>query len=1030
MVPVKFVSLHHHSTYSWLDGFGHPSQHVERAVELDMGALALTEHGTVSSHVKLEQAARKSGIQPIFGCELYTGGPEPTQRKNHLSVWSENEEGYRDLLRMVSWAWKEGFYYEPTVTGPVFARHSEHLIVGSGCTGSLLATSLIGGKNVEPADASFERGLRVAHQFRDLLGDRYYLEVQQFPELKDSTCLINPMLERIGKKLGIPLVATADVHYCRPEDNEMQKILHAVRPGNRRTVEDQARAWSYDVLLCHPTSDLKLLRRLEATGLSKQAARQAIASTAEIAGRCQFSLPKAAPLRFPSGEKSTVIWRRWLKEGWKFRNIDAKPRAKEYAERLKYEAEMIESKDFVDYFLIVSDMTKWAKESNIFVGPARGSAAGSLVCYLLRITEVDPMIFPDLVFERFIDITRKDLPDIDLDFDDERRHEVFEYLRGKYGEERVNQLGTFSTYKSKMALDDVARVYSVPKWEVDKVKELLLTRSSGDLRASATIEDTVAMFPEAQAVFTEFPDMAQSTRIEGMVKGMGKHAAGAIVASQPLTDICAVYDGKISIDKFDAEYLNLLKIDTLGLNTCGMLSHALSMIGKTIQDLYEVPLDDEETIRGFQEGDVVGIFQFDGRAMRLVNNNLKPDNFYEVCVVNALARPGPLHNNATTYYIDIKHGDMKPEFTHPLFDPIVANTMYQVVYQEQILRIVREIGLFDWTASTHIRKIISHKEGDQAFNREWKRFWKGAKSQGMNEEIAAKIWGMCITAGSYAFNAAHAVSYGMLGYWCMWLKRHHPLVFYTAALRRMPDTKILELLRDASRHGIKILPPDPERSSITWESDGDHSILAGFSAIPGIGPKQSEAIMAYREENDLGEWEDLIEVKGIGQKTIQNILEWVYQEDPLGVHVLDKKMDKVIAEIKAGKLNGASGKLPTPTHRTADVPSMRGEDTQVVWIGTVTNRNLRDLFEVNFSRTGVALDPKKVRDPHLREWVLLYGTDGDDILTLNIDRWHYGHMKHAIWNIRLGHDLVLIQGVKKGRLPQKIVHVSKMWVLD
>lgn len=1043
---MKYVSLHHHSTYSFLDGYGHPKEHVARAAELGMTALALTEHGNVSSHPKLEMAAKEAGIKPIYGCEMYTGGSEPAQKKNHLSVWAEDQAGYQNLLRLVSWAWQEGFYYEPTVQGHALATYREGLIVASGCLGSLLATSLIGGKNIDPSDAGFERGLSVARSFKELLGDAYYLEVQAFPEL-EGTCQVNEMLEQIGKQLKIPLVATADVHYCHPEHSEMQVILHAVRPGTRRTFEEQERSWGYHIKLCHPESDEEVLNRLVHTGLSLKAAQQAVASTTEIAARCTVELPKAAPLKFPLDKRvdRRAYWIDLLRKGWEYRRIGKKSDSVRYAERLQHEVEVIEGKDFVDYFLIVGDMVRWAKNNDIFVGPGRGSAAGSLVCYLLRITEVDPMLFNDLVFERFIDVTRKDLPDIDLDFDDDRRFEVFAYLRDKYGAKHFNMLGTFTTYKSKSCLDDVARVFNVPKWQVDTVKELLISRSSGDLRASATIEDTCEMFPEAKRVMDEFPDLYKAIRLEGMVKGMGKHAAGAIVSSTPLTETCAVYGETIAVDKYDAEYLNLIKIDVLGLNTCGMLAEAAALLGQSIDYVYEIPLDDPMTIDAFRRNDVTGIFQFDGHAMRLVNNALKPDNFYEVCVVNALARPGPLHNNAMTDYVDIKHGTREPELRHPLFDAIVASTQYQVVYQEQILRIVREIGGFDWTAAAYIRRIISRKYGEQEFNRQGDKFMKGARANGLSKELASKIWGMCVTAGAYAFNAAHSVSYGMIGWWAMWLKMHHPQVFYTAALRRLSSVgagsiaeagghtiaRHLLLMRDAERHGLRVLPPHPKRSSTTWMPEGKRTLRAGLTVIPGVGEKTAEAIVDHREQYGVSNWQDLTAVKGIGPKTIENITAFVEQEDPLEIHKLDRMRAAVTGQIESGDLRGRNNRLlPMPTHRTEDVPYGRGKDTLVVWLGIVLNRNLRDLYEVNFARTGIPLNEDEVKDPHLREWVLLYGNDGEDTLTLRINRWRYPKFKRAIWSMDLGKDLVLVKGVKKGYSPQKIVDVTEMTVIS
>lgn len=1039
---MDFVSLHHHTTYSFLDGFGLPEAHVRRAAELGMEALAITDHGNVSGHVKMEQAANKHNIKPIYGCELYCGPVEEDsrkQRKNHLTVLASNQEGYRNLLRVVSRGYAEGFYYEPTVSGAMLAEHSEGLIVLSGCTGSLLATSLIGGKNVEEGEASYARAKKVASRFKGSLGDAFYLEVQAFPEL-EATKRINKDYETLSKELNIPLVASLDAHYTEPSESEMQAILHNVRGGNRKTLEEQAQDWGYDVPLCPPVSDKAIYKRLRATGLSKSAAEQAIANSVEIAGRCEVTLPKLERLRWPGGSGTT--WRKWLDDGWKFRKIGKKKNWREYKARLKYEMSIIEEKDFIDYFLVVSDVVKFAKDSGIPVGPARGSAAASLVCFLLRITEVDPLLFPSLVFERFIDITRQDLPDIDLDFDDDRRREIRDYLVSKYGAAQVGNICSFTTYKSKIALDDVARVFRIPGYEIDTVKELLLERSSGDLRASATIEDTIDQFDQVKAVFEKHPELNHAMQLEGQVRGMGVHAAGLVVANGPLTDVAAVYARKVngimtdvlSTDKYDSEYLNILKIDVLGLKNMGLIRLALLEIGMSLQELYDLPLDDEETIRGFQENDVVGIFQFDGRAMRSVNAELQPDNFKEICDVNALARPGPLHNNASAEYIDVKRGRKEPRRFHPLADAICHDTHGQIVYQEQILRIVREVGGFDWTHAAYIRKIISRKIGEQEFARQYDRFWEGAEKNGLDEESAKAIWGACITAGSYAFNAAHCVAYGMLAYWTMWLKRHHPQAFFCAALQKMKQ-KQLELLRDAVKHGIEILPPDPAISMMEWKSEGKTGLRAGLIEIPGIGKTVAPNIIDFREGLDHEiVWDDLKQIRGIGAKTIEKIRGFAEMDDPFEIHKLEKLLGSVRKQLVKGELdymsNGRKVRLPFPTHTSLEVPYSRGKDVQVVWLGLINHRNLRDLFEVNFSRTGVALDPSEVKDPDLREWVILRGIDEGELLTITIDRWKYPRYKAMIWGMKLDHDLALIRGVKRGFQSRRAIYITDMWIIS
>src|SRR5678816_1739963 len=456
---MKFKSLHHHSTFSYLDGYGLPEAHVRRAAELGMDALALTEHGNITSHVRLEQAANAEGIKPIFGCELYCGEVEDdkrTQKKNHLTVLAETSEGYRNLLRVVSRGWAEGFYYEPTASGGMRADHREGLVVLSGCSGILLATSLVGGKNVPAMEAGLGRGRKVAKRMADSLGDSFYLEVQAFPEL-EKTCNINKAIAELSTELHIPLVATLDAHYTQPNEAEMQQILHNVRAGNKRTMEDLERNWGYHVPLTFGPTDKTIYDRLRATGLTKSQAEQAIMNTVEIAQRCSVVLPKVENLRYPLPggiDDPVVLFRQWLNEGWNRRGFNTLPPAQReaYIERVKYESHLIETQGFIDDFLVVADAVKFAKDSGIPVGPARGSAAASLVCYLLRITEVNPMLFPTLLFERFIDANRHDLPDIDLDFDDELRYQVKEYAEAKYGDDRVGNIGTFVRYKGKNSL--------------------------------------------------------------------------------------------------------------------------------------------------------------------------------------------------------------------------------------------------------------------------------------------------------------------------------------------------------------------------------------------------------------------------------------------------------------------------------------------------------------------------------------------------------------------------------------------------
>lgn len=1299
--PMKFVSLHHHSTFSYLDGFQLPEAHVRRATELNMSALAMTEHGNTFSHVKHEVACEDTGVKPIFGCELYTGlvGVNATQRKYHLTVIAENEVGYRNLLKLVSLAYEQGFYYEATVSWEWLKKYKEGLFILSGCQGSLLFCSFVGGKLVPTEKASYKLGKSVMRRFRDEFGDHYFAEVQAFPELP-LTCQANPMIAQAADELGVSVVATMDCHYTEVEEAEIQKILHNIRPGNKKSLEDQAREWGYNVPLCPPPNDLALLRRLEQTGLTPKQAINAVLSTMDIAESCNVVLPKLPMVRYPlpAGYSDPVkLWRDWLTEGWKFRGchkLPASERAR-YKAQLAKECAIIEEKDFCDYHLIVADAIRWAKDNGVAVGPARGSAAASLACWLLRITEVNPMPYPSMVFERYIDLNRKDLPDIDMDFDSDTRYRVREYMVSKYGSESVSNVGTFSTFKAKMALDDVARVHRIPSFDVSTIKDLLVERSSGDLRSSATIEDTIMQFDAARDAALLHPEIMKACDLEGNVKGFGVHAAGLIISNGPITDVTSVVTRTVKnrelkvvgLDKYDAERQGLLKLDFLGLNTMAMINEALKQIGMPLQELYDLPLDDPKAIKIFQDNDVVGVFQFEGRAMRSVNGALRADNFKEICDVNALSRPGALHNGSANEYIDIKRGVKRPNKLHPAFDRITASTNYQIVYQEQILRIVREIGDFSWTASAEIRKIISKKVGEQEFNRRWEGFRDGGLKlherepdmPPMIEEQLKAIWGMCITAGSYAFcltgdavvrtgagnqyakgsytlaelwsasgsktslgqklrdpkrgvklqqydadgrvrpaklltversafkqpvyevklsdgssfkgsfvhrvltdqgyvelgdlklgaqvvccdltktykqpkgdnklhripkvvqdavldrakgvcehcggkrnmefahilpfdafngvyeryhapsnilylcnschkrfdyakgdrrkrdmvgrathlasvvsviaephaqyvymlemvddnrnyvangvvhhnNYAHSHAYSLLGYWTAWLKAHHPAAFYAAALDKMGGStgtgakipKEEQLIRDAIRHGILILPPDPAKSAMTWRALDDRRLLAGFQQVEGIAEKTAINIMSYRDEHGLDTWQDLIQIKGIGQKTVDKVTEFVSKRDPFGVLRLEESIAETTSALEALG-------LPKPTHTAAEVPYERGKDTQVVWLGIIVHRNLRDIFETNRARTGVELDPSEVKNPELNEFLLAEGYDGDEIVNIRYNRFVYPRFRKAIWGLKVGVDMVLIRGVKPGWRTAREIYVREMWVIE
>ena len=1060
MSKMKLVSLHHHSTYSFLDGHGTPEQHLQRASELGYTHLAFTEHGNVSSHFRAEKAANKIGtVKPIFGIEAYTSPEElmDRQTKYHLTILAQNLTGYRNINQLVTRSFKQHKWH-PTMTGGDLAEFNDGLVVLSGCSGSYMACHIVGGKGFAVPETKEQKwdGINkagvIAENFVRMMPGRFYLEVQVFPEL-ESIRKINRAYRYLHETTGIPLVATLDCHYVRPEDNEMQVILHACGPQGRgqATADEMLRSWNYDVLLTLPETDKIVVKRLVDTGLTREQAWQAIDNTALIAGQCNVTLPKVERLRFPCPSDTTpeeLIWE-WLRDGWRYRGVGGFPRKAQdwLAERIKYEMKLITEKDFIDFFLATSDIIRWCKDDGngvpISVGPGRGSAAASVVCWILRITEINPWDYQDMIFERFIDVNRTDPPDIDLDFDSTRRPEIRDRLAYRYGEDCVGTIANFIRYRGKNALVDVARVHQVPKAAKDTVSNLLIERSGGDSRFDASLADTVEMFPNAKAVFDAWPKLWLATRLEGNVRGMGIHAAGQVVANSPLTNVCAVYekDGRrvLSIDKYDADYAGMLKMDFLGLSTMSMIAYCLQLTGLTLEDLYAIPNDDPDTLDVFRRNDVIAIFQFEGRATRIVCGDVIPDNFAQVADINALSRPGPLFSGTTADYCDVKHGRKKAESYHPIVDDITRNTFGQIIYQEQILRILQLIGDFDWTHLADIRRIIAKKSGQAALHVSMGNFIDGAKKlHGMDAKAAEEIWKRLVTSGTYAFNIAHAVSYSILSWWCAWLKTHYPVEFYAACLSKSEPGKNPEyrIMKDAIRHGIPVRPPNVH-SGATWQPFTDRSgtyLTAGLTSVPGIGDSKAVAIFSARAEQPFTDWPDMIRANGIGPATVEKMKQFSLAEDPFGLDVIDNTIARVLKDIKSKKLKAP---MPTVTGEQVSVEKAppwgsRQKARKIVYIGLVKARRYQDYVENVHSRTGDDLDDivKNIKNPELREYCALECVDGGiEEVYVRINRFVFPAFKGRLERIEVGHDVVVVVGRKTPGFGNSIA-VDELYVID
>lgn len=1098
---MKYVSLHTHSTFSYGDGFGPVKTHVQRVADLGMKAVCFTEHGNTSSHAQLEKACKEYGVKPLYGCELYTaptdlespdGSPIRTRKKFHQTVIARNEAGYRNLNRMVSASWRDHFFQWPTTSARLLEEFSDGLCVLSGCADSLLSCTLLGGKELGPKRLEYSRGdfaraREVIERYQDIFGEWYFLEVQRFPGL-DRTCVLNPAFAELSKITGARLAATSDVHYPYPEDNEMQRVLHAAHRGG--TVEQVDASWEYDILLTYPTSDREIRDDLIATGLSRSDARAAIEATAYIARECTVELPKNEPIKFPypgsdmDGMEKTWSWETepededgfvreypsieayvWqkLRDGWRFRSerneemVRSDEREAEYVERLQYEMDQVSAKGFLHYFAMLSDAVSWAKDHKIPVGPARGSAAASLACYLLRITEVDPMQFPHMLFARFIDPNRLDLPDVDLDFADDRRDEVRRYLVSVYGSDRVGNIGNFTRYKGKNSIDDIQRVYPIPKAAAEELKKLIIERSGGDARQSDTLEDTFGMFAQAQAILEKYPEFRLATRLEGNYRGLGVHAAGIVISNAPITDTCAIYtrpkagtDQLVSVvayDKKDSEYLGMLKADFLGLSTMGMIGIALDIIGMDLEDLYSVPITEPTVLRAFKNNDLSGIFQFEGRATTIINSNVDPDNFGHLADINALSRPGPLFSGMTAQYVAVKHGRAEAEKLHPVVDNLTGWTYGQIVYQEQVLSIVKDLAGFPIERVGDIRRIISQKLGRMVMANAYQEFEEGCfKTHGIKSSLAQKIWNFIATSSTYSFNQSHSVSYSLLAFWCMYLKQFHPTAFYAAQLTKVGDGKEDlydrgKLMQDAIRHGIGILPPDLERSGIGWAADLTmKEVIAGFVQVPGIGPKTADQVIKWRDrEHEYREisgtginapwsWSDLIQVKGIGPKTIERIEAFTLAEDPFGVHAVENKIRPIRQMIEDG-VDGME-MLPVPNYDSVTMP--REGTHSVTWLGIAKSLNYKDYVEATRTRTNKSVEEiiAEMKDPHLvKSCVVRCYDEGDEDVYLRFNRWQFPKFEEALEGLNLEEDLILVKGKKREDFGISI-HVTDMWIIS
>ena len=1048
---MKFVSLHGHTSFSTGDGHGSPQEHVDRVKELGMKAMAITEHGSVSSHVQIEQAAKKAGIKPIFGLEAYVANPG-SKPKFHQTILAMNQQGYVNLNRLVTNSYikkdnGEGFYMKPTVNlDSLFdKKKTEGLIILSGCASSMLACTIAGGKGLgeeltkEEVEkgahwSNFAQAMELVDMYQETFGDRFYLEVQRFHDYH-KTVAVNQVLERIWEKTQIPMVATADVHYPRFEDWDANQLANAI--GWNTTVEaleNGARKYDSKPGQTYPTSDKEMAKDLIKAGVSKRNAVQSVLNTKEVAKRCNVELPKTDPVRFSESngtdEQAQKLLKQAIKDGIRYRQETDprfkkrfKSRKKDYAQRIKKELKTILPKGFSDYFLINKQIIGWAKDNGIVVGPGRGSAAGSVICYLLRLTEVDPIEFPEMVFERFLDPGREDDPDIDTDYQDDRRNEVFDFARSVYGKANVGNIGNFSRYRGKSAVKAAAKALKIPASAANDFSEYISEAPFGDPREFMTAYDAEEAFPEAKEIADRYPSLRRAYKLEGDMRTLGIHAAGMVLSNRPISDTCAIYSKEktngdkaevIAYDKRDAAYLKMLKLDCLGLSTMTIVSDVLEMLdGKlTLEELYALPRNDEKVLKGFAEDKLTGIFQFEGRATRTIvkqifSNTDKIPTFMQLADMNALSRPGSLSSGMTAQYVRVERGE-EPKSIHPLVDEILADSNGCLVYQEQVMKIGQAVGGLDDHEIGRLRKIIGAKQAGGAFDEFWKKFRDGAaEKHGMEESMAREIWDYMAASASYLFNVAHAICYALVAYWTMYLKVYYPAEFYAACLRnaaKKGKTKgkadpQLVILQEAVKEGLSVFPPRPTLSRISWWPNTTRTgVQAGFMQIPKVGPKVAERMSNIREENfdkvdPWVTWDFYVDKKiGFGAKAAETARELENKADPFDIGLTSDAVATVLEAIN----NGDTG-LDMPDATAATIPDQSGET--VTYVGHVITVKRIDVIGEMRKRDNLTTEEvlEKLKHPEKATKAKIICTDqsGGEV-HVNISRYDYPKLKSEI----------------------------------
>jgi len=853
-VARDFVHLHLHTEFSLLDGACRIDELLDQAVALGQKAVAVTEHGNMFSSVVFHDAARSRGLNPILGCEVYVAPGSRFDKSgsvgetaNHLVLIAENDIGYRNLIKLVSAGYMEGFYYKPRIDKDLLARHAEGLIGLSSCLKGEVATEVRG--------PNPKKALAAAATYRDILGAGNFFLEMQYQGIEEQRIVNNGLLP-IARDLGMPLVCTNDVHYLKHGDDKPHDILLCIGTGKGVNYAHRLRYHG----------DQFYLKSADEMAQVFGDYPEAMSNTLLIAERCHVEIPKGENhlpnFEVPDGFTLDGYFEHEVRRGFAQRlprllQLEADgalrhPMA-DYETRLTYEVAMIKQMGYPGYFLIVWDFIRYAREQGIPVGPGRGSAAGSLVAWALRITDVDPLHY-DLLFERFLNPERVSLPDIDVDFCERRRGEVIEYVTRKYGRENVSQIITFGTMKAKAVVRDVGRAMDMPYADVDRIAKQIPAALDMTLDKALAENPVLRQMKDQDPRVKELLEMGK--RLEGLSRNAGVHAAGVVIAPGPITDYAPLF--KSNRDEIttqwamkEVERVGLLKMDFLGLSTLTLIQDALSEIRRTegiALDIDSIPLDDGPSYQLFQDGQTYGIFQFESSGMRDILRKARPQRLDDLIAMNALYRPGPLKSGMVDDYISRKAGKAEVNVELPEMLPILADTYGVIAYQEQVMRIATELAGFSLGQSDVLRKAMGKKD-PKVMAKQREAFMTGATAKGVNEKKATKVFDLMEYFAGYGFNKSHSTAYAFLAYQTAFLKANYPRHFAAALLtiEAANTDKLALYIAECRDRGIRVLPPDINESQLNFTVVPE-GVRFGLTAIKGLGEGAIQSMLEVRAQ--------------------------------------------------------------------------------------------------------------------------------------------------------------------------------------